>query len=160
MATHDDLPPVQPAPQSFPSLDVIRAELDLRLAEQERRGTAFDTRAGLILAFGGVLIGLSAQHPSALQLLGQVAAAAAAGVAGWSLWPRVSGAVGPRALRNRYLTTPPEATKLALLDTRIFLYEQDEQRLESKVTRLRYAVWILSSSVLFMLAASIVEYVR
>jgi len=144
----------------MPSLDVIRAELDIRLGEQERRGSAFDSRAGLVLGFGGVLIGLSPDHPELLQLLGQGMAAVAAAVAGWSLWPRVSGAVGPRALRERYLMQEPELTKLRLLDTRIHLYEEDEHRLEAKVRRLTLAVSVLGFSVLLMLGGSIVEYIQ
>ncbi len=144
----------------LPSLDVVRTELDALLAEQERRGTAFDGRASLILGFGGILIGLSPEDPGLPLLLAQVVAAIAAGLAGWSLWPRVAGAIGPRQLRNRYLTRELDQTKLALLDTRIDIYEKDEARLETKVGRLRLATWALSLAVLLILAGSIVEYVR
>ena len=145
---------------AYPSLDVIRTELDIRLTEQERRGGAFDNRAGLVLAFGGVLIGLSPESPTVWHILGQVAAAIAAAIAGSALWPRVSGSVGPRQLRANYLMHDPEHTKLRLLDTRIWLYERDEERLETKVARLKIAVLVLASSVPLMLMGSIVEYAR
>jgi hypothetical protein len=143
-----------------PSLDVIRAELDERLADQDRKGTAFDGRAGLILGFGGVLIGLAPDDPSLLQLFGQIAAALAAGAAGWALWFRVSSALAVRPLRERYLMHEPKHTKLRVLDTRIMLYEQDEERLESKVRRLKLAVGLLAVAVVLMLAGSIVNYAQ
>lgn len=116
----------------LPSLDAVRAELDALLAEQERRGAAFDSRAGLILGFGAVLISLSPNDPTLLLLIGQALAAIAAGLAVWSLRPRVAGAISPRQLRDRYLTRELDETKLAVLDTRIDLYERDEARLETK----------------------------
>ena len=115
---------------------------------------------GLILGFGGVLIGLAPDNPTFFQLLGQVVAAVAAAVAGSALWPRVASAVGPRALRDRYLSTDATTTKLRLLDKRIWLFEQDEKRLEDKVARLKAAVWVLGGAVLMMLVGGIVDYVE
>lgn len=71
----------------LPSLDVIRAELDLRLAEQERRGTAFDGRATLVVGSGAALIGLVPDDPMLLQLLAQLVAAAAIAAGVWALMP-------------------------------------------------------------------------
>lgn len=147
-----------PANPNLPSLDAVRAELDGLLAEQERRAVAFDNRAGLILGFGGALIGLTAADPSVMRLCAQIAAAAAAGLAGWSLWPRVSATIDPLDLRNRYLTTELKQTKLTILDTRIRIYKLDEERLEDKVARLRWAACLLASSVLFLLIGAILDY--
>lgn len=63
-----------------------------------------------------------------------------------------------RQLRDRYLTEDADYTRLLLLDTRIWIYERDEHRLESKIHRMKWAVAILSVSVIFMLLGSIVEY--
>lgn len=144
----------------YPSLDVIRAELDKRRQEQSQKAASFDTRAGLVLGFGGVLIGLAPAQTTALHLSGQVAAALAAAVAGWSLTFRVTGSVGPRALRDNYLTKAPEETQLRLLDTRSWLFELDEKRFEAKVERMKWAVWLLALAVALMLAGSIVAYTR
>lgn len=144
--------------RQMPSLGIIRDELNLRLSEQEHRATAFDGRAGLMLGFAGILVGLAADSPNIWQLIAQIIAVAAAGFAGWALWFRVSGAVGVRQLRERYLMEDAEYTRLKLLDTRIWLYEQDEKRLESKVFRMKWAVAFLGLSVIFMVVGSIVEY--
>jgi hypothetical protein len=147
------------APQ-YPSLDLIRTELDLRLADQARKAATFDTRAGVVLGFGGVLIGLVGEDPTIFQLLGQIVAALAAGVAGVSMRYRVSGSMNIRAVRDRYLNQEPEVTRLRLLDTRIVLLEQDEVRFESKVRVMAWAVRLLAFAVLLMLVGSIVSFVR
>jgi hypothetical protein len=140
------------------SLDVIRAEFDQRRAEQERRGDAFDTRAGLVIGFVGVLIGLSVDDPSLLQIIAQFLAVGAALAAGRSLVPRLGSGIGPRALYSKYATRQPAETRKALLETRIWLYEQDEKRLVWKVSRLKWAAVLLVGSVVLMLFSSIVEY--
>lgn len=147
-------------PLRYPSLDVVRGELDARIAEQARGAAAFDTRAGLILGFAGVLIGLAPEDPRLCQLLAQIVAAAAAGVAVLALTFRVAGSIEPRAIRERYLLDDVETTRLRVLDTRIVLFERDEKRFESKVKRLRWAVWLLAIAVAMMLAGSILEYVQ
>lgn len=144
--------------QQYPSLDLVRSELDLKVAEQDRRGASFDTKAGLLLGLGGILIGLSPEHLDLLRLLGQVAAGAGAAVAVWAMLPRVSGGLSPRQVRDKYLMTDLEITKLKLLDTRIWLYEQDEQRLARKAQRLRVAVVVLAIAVALMLIGSILSY--
>ncbi|MGH3498965.1 MAG: hypothetical protein ACRDP1_16010 [Nocardioidaceae bacterium] len=143
--------------EPYPSLDVVRGELDQRVAEQQQRSSDFDNRAGLLLGFAGVLIGLGTAGPLAVHLAGQVLAAAAGGAATWSLMPRISAAVSPRQLRNRYLAQDVETTKLSLLDTHIYLYEADDQRLTSKARRMRLAAALLALAVLLMLAGSIVD---
>jgi hypothetical protein len=137
-----------------PSLDVIRDEFDIRQGEQDQRSSAFDSRAQLVLAFGGVLVGLSSPPQNVVLLLGQVVAFVAAALAGTALWPRVAGALSPRMVRDRYLNHEPEATKLALLDTRIWLFEQNDHRLELKLSRLRLSVYFLTLAVLPMLVGS------
>jgi hypothetical protein len=148
------------ADPELPSLDVIRAELDLRLAEQERRGAAFDGRATLVVGSGGALIGLVPDDPTLLQLLAQLVSAAAIAAGVWALMPRVAAGIGPQQLRDRYLTRQPEETKLSLLDTRIYLYERDETRLHTKVVRFKWGIGLLGVAVLLLLVGSIVNYAR
>ncbi|PRY50793.1 hypothetical protein BCF74_13815 [Knoellia remsis] len=141
----------------FPSLDIVRAEFDVRLEEQTRLASAFDTRAGVVVGFSGVLIGLSASTQSWFHFAAQVLAAVAAGVALWAIWFRVAGSVDPRALRNAYLNSAPEVTKLRVLDTKIWLFEQDEVRFRAKVRRLTFSLWLLGGAVLLLLLGSTVE---
>ena len=51
-------------------------------------------------------------------------------------------------------------SKLAILDTRIDIFERDETRLESKISQLTWAVYALGSSVLLLLFIAIVEFLR
>jgi hypothetical protein len=131
----------------------------MKVAEQESRAASFDTKAGLLLGLGGILIGLSPHHLELFRLLGRLAAAVGAGAAVWSMLPRISAGVVPRELRNKYLSAEPDFTKLRLLDTRILLYERDEKRLTSKVHRMRVAVLFLALAVALLLVGSIVDYV-
>lgn len=147
-------------PRRYPSLDVVRGELDARIAEQARGSAAFDARAGLVLGFAGVLIGLAPDDPQLSYLLAQIIAAVAAGVAGYSLTFRVAGAIEPRAIRELYLLHDLEATRLRVLDTRIVLFERDEERFARKVTCLRWAFGLLAISVALMLAGSIFDYIH
>lgn len=139
----------------YPSLDDLRQELDIKVAEQERRGASFDTKAGLLLGLGGILIGLSPDGNNLARLIGCVAAALAAGAAIWAMFPRVSAGLAPRAMRNKYLANDPETTRLKLLDTRIWLYEQDEERLHQKMQRMVAAVILLAIAVGLMLLGAI-----
>ena len=145
--------------QKLTSLDVVRAELDSLLEQQERRGVSFDNRAGMVLGFGGVLISLSGTQPTALQLLAQVSAAVAAAFSALALWPRIGADVDPRRLRDRYLAEQLPTSKLAILDTRIDIFERDETRLQLKISQLTRSVYALGSSVLLLLLSAIVEFI-
>jgi hypothetical protein len=73
-------------------------------------------------------------------------------------YPRVSAGLRPREVRDKYLGADPEFTKVKLLDTQIWLYEQDEKRLAKKVRRIRLAILFLAVAILFSLVGSIVHY--
>jgi hypothetical protein len=141
-------------------MPAVRTEVDRLVAEQTRRADNFDTKAGLLLGFCGVLIGFSSGDATVLLLLAKLSAAAAASFAVWALMPRISGGVKPRYLRETYLNEAESTTNLRLLDTRIWLYELDESRLTDKVKRLRIAVALLAIAVLLLLTASLVDALR
>ncbi|MCB0908230.1 MAG: hypothetical protein KDB63_14040 [Nocardioidaceae bacterium] len=143
---------------NYPSLEVIRAELDLRLAEQDRRGNAFDSRAGIVIGSAGALIGLTAPPTNWANLIGMLVAVAAAFAAAWAIWPRVANAIDPRTVRNKYLTTDPEETQRTLLDTRIVIFEKDQARLEDKGRRLKWSALILGGAILAVGVGSIVDF--
>lgn len=143
----------------YPSLEVIRAELDLRLTEQDRRGAAFDSRAGIVIGSAGALIGLTAPPSNWVNLLAMLVAAGAVFAAAWAIWPRVAGAIDPRTVRNTYLTTDKEETQLRLLDTRIVLFEKDQARLEDKGRRVKWSALILGGAILAVGVGSMVDFV-
>jgi hypothetical protein len=134
-----------PAPPSLELLaDVVSAELDA----QERRGDAIDSKAGVILGFAGVLVGLTASHVhNAVGQAGFASAAASAVLAVGTFMPRPFPALDPYQLRMRYLTEAPETTKQRLMDTRVSLYRQIEGVLRWKVRLVTAAVVMLASSI-------------
>lgn len=139
------------------SFTAIRDEVDRLIAEQGKRADNFDTKAGLLLGFCGVIVGFSPGDGGVLSVLAKVVAALAAGASVGALMPRVSGSVAPRYLREHYLHREGGHTRLRLLDTKILLYESDESRLSSKVSRLRAAVSLLVVAVLLLLIGSFVS---
>ena len=145
-----------PTQERYPSIGLVRRELDRQVHEQGARGVSFDTKAGLLLAFGAALIGSAPDDPNLVRIISLLFAASALVAAVAAMFPRVGASIGPAELRNKYLMEPPEETELALLDTRIFLYEKDEGRLNSKVFRMKVTVVLLVISVFFLLGATLV----
>jgi len=125
----------------MPSLEIVRHELDLEVASQERRGSGLDTKAGLVLVAAGVFVGIvPSRDLTALEVAAQLLALLAGGGALWAAFPRISASIEPRGLRDRYLTADPDHSKRRILDTRIHLFERDERRLRQKLQRMRFVV--------------------
>jgi hypothetical protein len=144
----------------YPSMSVVRAELDIELSLLERRSASVDTKAGLVLGFAGVLVGLTKDTSSWITVGGQILAVLAAVVAIRAFLPRYGGAVNPLALRRKYLTTDEAVTKLLILDTRLVIKEQDEDALKTKARRLRAAVVILLLAIAVIVASSVVHLIQ
>jgi len=137
---------------------VIRRELDLEAAAQERRGSALDTKAGLVLGFAGVIVSLTATATArGFQQAASVAAGVAAVLAVLAFRPRRGLGIAPARLRARYLLAPVETTERALLDTRVDLYEKDEALLRRKLLLMQWAVPLLALAVLIAVAGGIVN---
>jgi hypothetical protein len=142
----------------LPSLELVATEVDRLVDEQERRSDRYDTVAGLLVGFCAALIGLSGD----VGLLGaaaKVASAASAGASLAALVVRVQRRPRPRALR-RYGSEPLSLTRVVLLDSKVWQYEQDEVRLELKLTRLRVSLACLGIGVAFSLASALNVVVR
>jgi hypothetical protein len=120
----------------LPSLDLVRAEVDRLIADQERRSDGYDALAGLLVAFGGALVGL-ADNDGLLVVLAKVVSAVAVGAAMAALLVGVVRRPSPRRLRDGYLRRDARRTAAALLDSKIWLYEKDETQLDLKLARLR-----------------------
>lgn len=142
----------------LPSLEVVRAELDREQESHERRAAGVDTKAGLILAAAGVVVGLQAMQATLFGILAQVAAAVAGGLAVLAFLPRVAGTLSPLSLRNAYLHRPEDLTKLVALDTRLVIHADDEQQLKKKAEWLRRAVYGLGLAIVLAVLGSILSY--
>ena len=126
-----------------PSLPLVEAALDREEESYRFRAGGIDSKAGLLLSAAGVLVALVGTKPGIAGLIGQVIAIASGGAAVLTLLPRVDKAIGPRQLRDRYLTTDASITRMVVLNTRIELHSQDERRLMTKAVRLRWAAVLL-----------------
>jgi hypothetical protein len=130
------------APPSMPSLDLL-----LQTAIQERdkqiaHFDALDTKAGVLLAFDGVLIALSHGIRLAFQLPGIALAAASAVAALAAFWPRKYPVVEPMSLRQ-FLTYDLERTRLKLHDTIARTVMLGGEVLRVKIRNLKLALTLL-----------------
>jgi hypothetical protein len=144
----------------IPSLGIVETTLTREEDSFRVRANGIDTKAGLLLSASGVLIALVGGKPSVAGLVAQLLSVGAGGVAVAALWPRVDKGIGPRKLRDRYLTTPVAVTRLILLNTRIDLHAKDEEHLMEKASRLRVAAVLLLSAALAVVVGSIVYMIR
>jgi hypothetical protein len=109
----------EPHPRSLDSiLEWTRTERE----DQLRYFDGLDTKAGIILGFSGALAGL-ARADGWLVDIGRYAAVSSALVALLAFWPRAVGVLDLRALREIYLGSEAEFTKLRVLDTQISMTE-------------------------------------
>ena len=159
-------PEVAPADRPTESTDsqadavaLISREVDAKIAEQERAAASFDSKAGVLLGLAGVIIGFTPDI-GPVGLAARLSAALAAGFAIAAMLPRVSAGLNPRRLRDRYLNLDLQESRLELLDTKIWLYEQDQGRIRSKVRRLGWTVGTLAVALLLLLAGFFWIYLR
>ena len=108
------------AVSAWPSLSILAEEARAEIAAQERRAEALDSKAGVLLGFAGVLVGLTVDKLHGV--LGHIATAVAgvaAVLAAAAVVPRSYPTLSLRRLRERYLMAEEEFTRQRLLDTRI-----------------------------------------
>ncbi len=129
-----------------PSLPIVEDALQRQDQSYRDRANGLDTKAGVVLSAAGVIVSLVGIHSSVAGLVGQFFAIGAGVAAVLAILPRVDKTIGPRALRDGYLERDAVATRLVLLNTRIDLYERNEQRLFVKAARMKVAAGLLLGS--------------
>lgn len=139
----------------LPSLRLLGEETAAELAAHERRVDALDSKAGVLLGFSGVIVALSAVNLDGL--LG-VAAMAVAGLAailsGAAFVPRRFPTLELLALRKSYLGAEEDFTRLRLMDTRIAMYRQVQERLKWKARLVTLAALTLGLAVVLIVVGS------
>jgi hypothetical protein len=118
-----------------PILEEVRVERDGQL----RHFDGLDTKAGIILGFAGALIALSPAG-NVLIHVGRLAAMASGFLALAAFWPRGYWGTNTRRLREKYLASEPDFTKLNLLDTQIAMAETVRAVLLKKARPLKAAM--------------------
>jgi hypothetical protein len=66
---------------TYPSLDAVSEEVERVLIEQRKRADGIDTKAGIALAFAGVLVAVTREDPRLLVICGRIVAAVAGVIA-------------------------------------------------------------------------------
>lgn len=126
----------------LPSLNLL-----LQVAMQERdkqlaHFDALDTKAGVLLAFDGVLIAVSRGIQFSFLLPGVILTSASAVLALAAFWPRKFPALDPWVLRQ-FLTYEAENTSLKLHDTIARSVNQGGRVLHVKARNLKFALMLL-----------------
>jgi hypothetical protein len=106
-----------------------------------------DAKAGILLAFNGVLIVVSHGIRLAFLLPGITLASASAGFALFSFWPRDYPVLDPVGLR-KYLTYEPEETQRKLHDATAEMIKRGSRVLDAKARNLKCALVLLFAAAL------------
>lgn len=129
------------------SLDPILEEVRSERAAQLRHFDTLDTKAGITLGFAGAMVAL-APTGALIVDLGRLAGAVSGILALSTFWPRGYWSTNLLQLRDLYLTSEPEFTKLNLLDTQIGMSRQLGGVLKEKAERLKWAMGFLALAAL------------
>jgi hypothetical protein len=145
---------------TLPSLSILVDQVASERATMDARAESLDTKAGLVLGFAGVLIGLGATAQASVsgKLIFQVGlgvAGLAALSAAWAFLPRNYPVLDVYQLRQIYLTTPEAETRLRLVDTQIEMVNMASVILQRKGDRVRASVICLAISALLVVAGTL-----
>jgi hypothetical protein len=127
-------------------IEINQSERDAQLSHFD----SLDTKAGLVLGFAGVLIGLG--NRSWLGVPSVLLAVLAAGMAVAAFWPRRFPSFDPTRL-GEYAASELPFTQLTILDTLEVMLEESGRMLQVKSRRLKGALVSLTASV--VLAAAV-----
>ncbi|MHB8431081.1 MAG: hypothetical protein ACYDDZ_11235 [Acidimicrobiales bacterium] len=121
---------------------------------------SLDGRAGVVLGFAGVLVGLGATAQVAVSgrvifQVGLAAAVVAAIVAAWAFLPRRYPVLEVERLRQANLTASEAETRLELLDTQIEMVKETVTLVRQKGWRVRAAVGCLAIASTLVVAGTL-----
>jgi hypothetical protein len=148
----DDLP--------LPSMRLIAAQVEFERETMNSHAESLDTKAGVVLGFAGVLVGLGATAQGFIsnRLLfqaGLVAGVTAGVLAAWAFLPRRYPVIEVLRLRERYLTAPEEVTQPHLLDTQIEMVRQAADLVRRKGRRVKASVVCLAGAAAAVVAGTL-----
>lgn len=126
-------------PDRLPSLEIllelVQSERDKQLAHFD----ALDNKAGIVLAFSGLLITLAPDVPAVFRVIGVLVASGSAALSLWAFWPRRFPVLEPSPLR-KYLRAEEGFTRLTVLDTLEDFVNEASLVLQGKGRRLGWAL--------------------
>jgi hypothetical protein len=149
-----------PDPQ-LPSLSILADQVASERETMREHAESLDAKAGVVLGFAGILVGLGATAQSDIShdvafRIGLCAGVLAALLAAWAVVPRRYPVLEALRLRNMYLTAAEAETRLDLLDTQIDMIEQTAVLLKSKGYRLSAAVACLAAAAALIVIGTLV----
>jgi hypothetical protein len=134
---------------SLPSLGIVADQVATERQALQGHAESLDAKAGVVLGFAGVLVGLGATAQAVISAnwyfrAGLMLGVAAAAFSGGTLVPRKYPVVELGRLRDKYLTAPQDETTLRLLDSQIAMVVQVTKLLKVKGRLLSTAVVCLA----------------
>jgi hypothetical protein len=143
----------------MPSLEVLLDQVASERATISSHGESLDTKAGVVLGFAGVLVGLGATVQAAVSntvvfRVGLGVAVVAALFAVWAFIPRRYPVLEVVPMRES-LTWDEAHTRLALLDTQIAMVEQAAALVKKKGWRIQAAVMCLAAAAALVVAGTL-----
>ena len=131
--------------QELPSLVIVLAQVAAERETMNAHAESLDGKAGVVLGFAGVLVGLGATAQVAVSggvifQIGLAVAVVAAVLAAWAFLPRRYPVLEVERLRQANLTASEAETRLELLDTQIEMVKEAATLVRQKGWRVRAAV--------------------
>jgi len=153
MLTMSELP-------DLPSLDLVASQVAIERATMSSHAESLDTKAGVVLGFAGVLVGLGATAQTDISSevtfeVGLGFAVLAAVLAALSFLPRRYPVLQVARLRENNLTAREEETKLELLDTEIAMVDEAAMMVRTKGGRVQGAVISLAVGASLVVAGTL-----
>lgn len=150
-----------PEDPELPSLLILADQVTSEREGMNTHAESLDTKAGVVLGFSGVLVGLGATAQSLVseRLLFQVglgSAVVAALLAAWAFLPRRYPVLEVYRLRQSYLTAPETETRLHLLDTQIQMVQEAADLVKLKGRRVQASVGCLAIGAALVVAGTLV----
>lgn len=143
--------------QQLPSLAIVLAQVVAERETMNAHAESLDGKAGVVLGFAGVLVGLGATAQirisgTVIFEIGLDVAVVAAGLAAWAFLPRRYPVLEVERLRQSNLTASEEETRLELLDTQIVMVKEAATLVKQKGWRVRAAVGCLAIAAALVVA--------
>ncbi len=149
------------ADQQLPSLVIVLTQVATERETMNAHAESLDGKAGVVLGFAGVLVGLGATSQIVVSSgiifqIGLAVAVVAAILAAWAFLPRRYPVLEVERLRQANLTASEAETRLELLDTQIVMVKEAATLVRQKGWRVRAAVDGLAIAAALVVAGIVV----
>jgi hypothetical protein len=156
---HSIIPSMASTPK-MPSLKILLDQVASERATVSARADGLDTKAGVVLGFAGVLVGLGATASTTISTNGVFQAGLGVAVvaalsAAFAFVPRKSPVLQMRPARDKYLTADESVTQLILLDTQLETIKITAELVKQKGNRLEVSVICLAIAAVLVVVGTL-----